>query len=563
MPLVLVVLLALAASGAAQRLFVEGVVWPKTVLVDDAPTKHRFSLPQGDSAEELRRHPDARFIVARIDRAQVGLACDRLRAGAIDGVECKDDVAAEDVEALLAAGAKALELPTCPALQLEQRHALELVRLPDEDGWPTLMGSLLDAASAPLDLEIPGGKPDAVRACLARHGARVAGLALGRETTKRCLDAIAEHCTNLVGLDLSDVTVRPLGLRRFARLEWLVLPRTVPPKAVAEDLAELPALRALRADAQERDDGRWLTDVPRLEVIQVFGLDLAAVRNASDAWARVRRLHVRIHRHRDVHLLELLTSVRTLGVFVFASDFVLAGSDLARLPSLERLEVIGPVASVAFASRCTKLRELVMIESEARDLRPLSKLTGLERLSIGLESDVPLEPLGSLRALRRLHVNVFGDHRPSSSFLGRLTALRDLGLVGARVSLKQLSRLTRLRRLSLSACEIVETDDVVLPASVRDVSLNGVAIGDVSWLPGTLRMVFLSKCTTLRDLSGLRGRRIEDWISIRGCPDLVDVSALVECTGLQELSIRKCPKIDPAQIDALRKAHPACRIDVD
>ena len=96
---------------------------------------------------------------------------------------------------------------------------------------------------------------------------------------------------------------------------------------------------------------------------------------------------------------------------------------------------------------------------------------------------------------------------------------------------------------------------------LQDLSLRGTKVNDLSPLAGMpLTKIDLGE-TPIIDLSPLRNDYLSD-LTMNRCKDISDFSPLEACRHLANLNVTQT-KVTPAQVAALQKALPNCKIEWD
>jgi len=177
---------------------------------------------------------------------------------------------------------------------------------------------------------------------------------------------------------------------------------------------------------------------------------------------------------------------------------------------------------------------------EISDLSPLSKIAGLECLSVGGNKITNLSPLANLKKLKELFLssNEISDLSP----LAGLTKLEKLGLKSNPVTnLAPLAGLKELKYLTLRDNGLSDLRPLLKLTKLIDLQIYRNKVSDLSPLAGMINLEML---------------RLQD-------NEIKNLKPLMGLKQLKRLGLRGNPDLTKAQIDQLQKALPNCKIDIN
>lgn len=225
-------------------------------------------------------------------------------------------------------------------------------------------------------------------------------------------------------------------------------------------------------------------------------------------------------------------------------------SPLAKLTKLNRLEIYGkfgdtsdkvPVIDFSPLIGLKELVELSIVQTNVKDISPLSKLTSLRKLRI---SNCPgitdLKPLSGIRSLESLTLNCsqINGITPLSE-LPNLTSL-DLDSCN-KVKLSELSKLKPLVHLSLPPIKF--SDDKIISRVERAKKLTRFIETIIQYHQG-LQSLSINLDGSCIELSGLLGLTQLRTLRLKSCADYIDFSPLIAFPNLTELDLNSGSKFE-------------------
>ena len=358
---------------------------------------------------------------------------------------------------------------------------------------------------------------------------------LPKHITDHDLERLVKRNPGLQGIDLGackDVTdFTPL--KSLETIRWIVLPETAGDdmlRLLSRHAGTLEVLRCPRARSGRYTDPTLLAPFVHLRILDI----------------EVKPL-------KSIAFLEPLSRLECLDL----GELDLSWDEAAfpALPRLRRLRLKGPVWSedLEFLRPSNNLESVAILS--AMDVRDLSVLAGLKQLRTVALGDCfrlrDLSPLEELSSLRSLEVNALDDGKGDG-----LTYLVPLG------------RMPWLEVLSIRAHRAKDFRFLIHLKNLRSLSLvNCRHFVDAGLLAGLNRLesLDLSDCSSLSNLGPLAHLDRLEWLRLDGCVNVKDIAPLF---GLKKLGVlmlligqdERAPPVDPEQVKAFRRAHPACPV---
>jgi serine/threonine protein kinase/Leucine-rich repeat (LRR) protein len=172
--------------------------------------------------------------------------------------------------------------------------------------------------------------------------------------------------------------------------------------------------------------------------------------------------------------------------------------------------------------------------------------------------------ISPVRALPGLQALFCGGSGPRMGKLSDLSPLSGMQLTFLSCYQTQVSDLTPLKGMPLSGllCHVSRVSDLspIQGMPLTNLNISNTAVSDLSSLKGMKLTLLHFGNSKVTDISILRGMPLT---SVYGAgPQVSDFSPLEDCKSLKTLDLR-LTKVTPAQVAALQKALPNCKIDWD
>ena len=355
-------------------------------------------------------------------------------------------------------------------------------------------------------------------------------------------------------------------------------------------LARLPALRVLKvALVPGLVDLSPLASLTALEELDLVGCKRLADLDPLRGLPALRSLIIKGCGVTDLGVLRGLATLRHLGVSGQVDETPVDLAPLGALRELRSLEITELQGeSISFLSSLGALEFLWLVTSDPVggqrvDLAPLAALDRLEKLLLHGVRVPDVRPLGTLRNLRTLRLQVcetmfdgalFGglpllealsldgdDPSVLRSFAGMegLSRLKDLMVrpMGFK-NISPLASLRALERLELVGCEpdgpLTDLRPLASLAELRDLSITQMLLEDVGPLSGLAKLeeVDLSR-TQIRSVAPLAGLHELQRLRVEDCVHLESIVPLRSCEKLVRLDCDGCRGLQgPETLEELR-----------
>jgi Leucine-rich repeat (LRR) protein len=338
-------------------------------------------------------------------------------------------------------------------------------------------------------------------------------------------------------LTLRDVPLSSLaGIENLAALEHLEIAGDAAPAHLGF-LSQLPALRSLRLGTRTAIDAASLPPLPRLEHLDLSGVDGCAIGLASPAaLARFPALRSLSLRTTDVADVAWLSALRALTSVELGATQVADLAPLAALTALERLDVAScPVGDVRALVSLAALRRLDITYVDAADTAVIAGLAALTELTW---DGYPRADLLALAPLRRLRVLRAGQSSLAAlDGVDRFVHLEHLEIGGSQVtSLAPLSPVTKLRTLFAGAPGLEDVSPLANLPRLAHLRLAGSAVSDLRALATTSALERVSLARLDVDLAPLAGHAGLAELDLDGAR-LLDAAPLAALTALRDLRL--------------------------
>ena len=247
--------------------------------------------------------------------------------------------------------------------------------------------------------------------------------------------------------------------------------------------------------------------------------------------------------YQDVTQFAGLTQLTGLNFMCFYQDI-----DLSPIAELTNLESFGVQNAYAEYDQIIDLKPLLgltklknlSISGNFSDLSPLSQLTSLETLWIDSENIVDISPISSLTNLRTLRV-MCESTRPVDikglQALAELAGLKRLILDYTAITyIPSLKKLTSLEELFLNNTMIDDISPLDGLVSLTHLNISDTLVSDISVLAGLTSLKTLVMCNlSITDLSPLSGLTSLEYLDIRGCDNIKDLTPVKNLPNLRTL----------------------------
>lgn len=250
---------------------------------------------------------------------------------------------------------------------------------------------------------------------------------------------------------------------------------------------------------------------------------------------------------KDISGIEKLTKLKDLDI---DSNGIKDYTPLSKLKNLEKLSVraLNNAKGISSIAKLTKLKELSLMSMDKEDLSFVGKMTGLRKLSLSYVNSSFTKSIGDLTGLEQLNLNSIGANGGgygwggsyNMSFLPKLKSLKELLLMGNKIDISGISKLTGLKNISIMLCEFDDLSELKkCPALDSLVIYNNTSKFDAKWLSGS----------NVKEL----------WISAE--EGVNNIEKLSESKKLRKLSL-DFTGIPESTVKKIKKALPKCKIEV-
>lgn len=208
-------------------------------------------------------------------------------------------------------------------------------------------------------------------------------------------------------------------------------------------------------------------------------------------------------------------------------------------------DIIFSLSGLEFA---TNLNQIIIINSNIRDITPLAELPNLQKLHLDGNSIRDFSSLSRAYMLGELHAsdNLVDD----ASFLTELKGLRSLDLSNNNISdISALKQLSSLEILSLASNNISDISVFQSMNYLSSLDLSDNKITDISSLSSLRKLTSLYLAQNdISDISPLEKMNALEWLDLSGNTGIKDISVMPQFGSLKGLWLENCGLTDIAPL---------------
>ncbi|MGN0636745.1 MAG: leucine-rich repeat domain-containing protein [Huintestinicola sp.] len=239
--------------------------------------------------------------------------------------------------------------------------------------------------------------------------------------------------------------------------------------------------------------------------------------------------------------IENMSGLKKLDLSV-DSEYTIDLAPLAGLNNIKDLKIMAHKAkNLEKISEMKSVKKLMLHSMDEEDLSFLSKMTGLEELSLMYVNSSFGPSLQYLKNVKYLSVADITDGADMSRIY-QMEDLEQLLIMGERINTRGIDDLKKLKFLNIMLC----------------------SYSDLSGLKkcGALEKLMIYNCVTpefdAKDIEGMTGLKYLDF----NCSEIKNYESLKTLTGLEEMNVYFCD-LSSGELKEIKKALPDCVITLD